>query len=62
MNLQELRKAKGIKIKEIPLNFRTVAAIESGKDSVTLKHYKTYLQALGLRLIVLDKDLTDSML
>ncbi len=51
-SFKEWRKAQGIQAKTIELHATTIKRIESGSEKITLEHYRTYLQAVGLRLVV----------
>lgn len=50
IQLREIRRARKIKIKEMPLDYRTIRKIESGSEEITVKSLKTYLNAVGLNL------------
>lgn len=50
MVLKQIRKAAKVTIKDTGLNARTVAKIESGKESVSVKIMRQYLESIGLKL------------
>ena len=51
MDLRQLRRNQKIKIKDIPLQPKTVRMIEQENDNVTVKSLKTYCQAIGVKVI-----------
>jgi len=50
MELKRIRKAAKVTVKDTGLNARTVAKIESGNESVSVKNLRKYLTAIGIKL------------
>ena len=55
MDLKAYRRTKGIKIKDVPMDRRTVSRIEADDDSVSLKSFKIYLKSIGLTMLLIDE-------
>lgn len=50
MQLKQIRKAAKVKVQDIKLDRRTIAKIESGDETVSVKSLRIYLDAIGMKL------------
>lgn len=51
IDFKEIRKARKVRVKDIPIHPKTVKQIEDGKESMSLKAMQTYCHSIGIKII-----------